>query len=106
MMAARLMSFEDPGATRFDIIVTARRYAVANETTTHDYVGRPAAGNYESPDAVLDDDNLTRGEKQAILEEWRSSLRHIALNEPDVTQVELTMKALDQALERLSSGKV
>ncbi|MCQ0990207.1 hypothetical protein [Jiella marina] len=66
----------------------------------------PKHGTYESPEHVLNDDRLSETEKQMILDEWRSSLKHILANEPDAPEVRSTHRSLDEAAERLAAGRI
>lgn len=79
---------------------------MATEAMKHARFNHPKHGNYDNPEAVLNDDRLTDDEKQTILDEWRSSLKHILLNEPDAPQVENTNKSLDEAAAKLAAGKI
>ncbi len=79
---------------------------MATEAMKHANFSHPEHGNYESPEAVLQDDRLSDSEKQTILDEWRSSLKHILTNEPKAPQVEATNKSLDEAASRLAAGKI
>ncbi len=65
----------------------------------------PKHGTYAHPQDVLKDDNLSESEKQAVLEEWAASLKHILHNEPDAPQVKATKESLDEAIERLAAGR-
>ena len=78
---------------------------MATEAMKHASFAHPTHGNYDSPDAVLNDDRLTDSEKQTILEEWSASLKQIMTNEPKAPQVEATSRSLDEAAARLAAGK-
>ncbi|WP_206456151.1 hypothetical protein [Aurantimonas marina] len=65
----------------------------------------PKHGSYPNPEAVLKDDNLSESEKQTVLKEWADSLKHILHNEPDASEVKATKQSLDEATERLASGR-
>ncbi|NDW05191.1 hypothetical protein [Jiella pacifica] len=79
---------------------------MATEAMKYARFSHPTHGNYDNPEAVLNDDRLTDNEKRTVLDEWRSSLKHVLLNEPDAPQVKTTSKSLDDAAAKLAAGKI
>ncbi|MCE7028520.1 hypothetical protein [Jiella avicenniae] len=79
---------------------------MATEAMKHARFTHPTHGDYDNPEAVLNDDRLTDNEKRTVLDEWRSSLKHILRNDPDAPQAENTNQSLDDAAAKLAAGKI
>ncbi|MBP0614136.1 hypothetical protein [Jiella mangrovi] len=74
---------------------------MANAAANFAHFDHPQHGTYRNPEDVLKDSRLSDGEKRTIIDEWRSSLKHILVNEPDAPEVEAVNKALDEAAAKL-----
>ena len=65
----------------------------------------PQHGTIETPENVLASDKFSDTEKQTIIEEWRSSLQHILLDDPDAPEVKETSERLERAARTLDASK-
>lgn len=65
----------------------------------------PQHGTFASPEDVVASDQFSNTEKRTILDEWRDSLRHILLDDPDAPQVKETSERLDRAHATLGSSR-
>ncbi|MCQ8782027.1 hypothetical protein [Mangrovibrevibacter kandeliae] len=76
---------------------------MSTEPLVHAKFDHPKHGEFERPDAVLDDPGLSEAEKQEVLEAWIERVRHEA--RPDAPEPHPLRSSLDAAIERLASAR-